>query len=89
MKEALLDWNRNPVTSVEVIHEKHGRIKTDGGGKKYFVGADGKPDYELPFLIVEKRNENGIFEKVYDSRCEKPLPASIGLAQNGPPQHKS
>ena len=43
----------------------------DAGGK-YWLN-EGERDYVLPFITVSERNENGIFETTFDSRCNPPL----------------
>jgi hypothetical protein len=53
-------------------HKDNGfRTFEDENGKTYWLN-DGEKDYVLPFVTVSKRNENGVFEKTYDSRCDLP-----------------
>jgi len=52
------------------------RVYMDEHGKKYWLN-EGERDYVLPFIMVSERNENGVFETVYDSRCNPPLPEKV------------
>ena len=75
--EQILDWNGNPIPGVYHHKVKNTglRIYTDEQGKKYWLN-EGERDYVLPFLTVSERNESGVFETVFDSRCSPPQPAT-------------
>ena len=49
------------------------KIYEDEHGKKYWINGSGERDYELPYITVGKRTENGSVEMMYDSRCNPPL----------------
>lgn len=73
----VLDWHGNPIPGV--THKEHAegkfKIYEDEHGKKYWINESGERDYELPYLVVSKRSENGTVETIYDSRCDPPAPA--------------
>jgi hypothetical protein len=74
----LLDWHGKVVSGVIVHTVKNSKfkIRTDENGKDYWLN-EGERDYELPFLKVSERKENGAFEIVYDSRCCPPHSAKV------------
>lgn len=47
-------------------------ILPDERGKLYWLN-DGKRDFAIPFVTVERCNESGILETLYDSRYDQPL----------------
>ena len=49
------------------------KIYRDKRGRKFWINESGDRDYELPYLTVSKRTENGSVETIYDSRCNPPL----------------
>lgn len=49
------------------------RVYKDEHDKEYWLNESGERDYELPYLTVGKRTENGTVETIYDSRCNPPL----------------
>jgi len=75
--EQVLDWNGNPIPGVfrHTGHDTGFRIFKDEHGKAYWLN-EGERDYTLPFLTVSERNESGLFETVYDSRCSPLQPAT-------------
>ena len=76
--EQVLDWNGKSIPGVvrRKVKNTKFRVYKDENGKAYWLN-EGKPDYVLPFLTVSERNENGIFETVFDSRCSQPQPAKV------------
>jgi hypothetical protein len=70
----VLDWYGNPIPGVyhRTNNDNRFKIYEDEHGKKYWLN-EGERDYELPYLVVSKRNGNGASETVYDSRCNPPL----------------
>jgi hypothetical protein len=76
--EPLLDWRGKPIAGVWRHRGKKTGFKTytDEQGKEYWIN-DGERDYDLPFLKVSERNENGIYETVFDSRYSPPPPAKV------------
>lgn len=77
-KQKVLDWHGNPVPGVyrHKVKDTGFRIFKDEHGKEYWLN-EGERDYVLPFLTVSERNESGVFETVYDSRCSPPPPAIV------------
>lgn len=76
--EEVLDWKGNPIPGLSRRRVKDTGFRTyrDEHGAEYWLN-EGERDYELPFLTVSERNESGIFETVYDSRCSPPQPAKV------------
>jgi hypothetical protein len=72
----VLDWNGHPIPGLCFRTGVNTGFKTyaDEQGKNYWMN-EGERDYELPFIKVSRRNENGVYATVFDSRCSLPLPA--------------
>lgn len=71
--QQVLDWNGNLIPGVllRAVRDTRFRVYKDENGKEYWMN-EGERDYVLPFLTVSERNESGVFETVYDSRCSPP-----------------
>ncbi len=69
----VLDWHGNPIPGLVLRTDVTTGFKTyeDEHGKKYWMN-EGERDYEFPFVTVSERNENGVYETVFDSRCNPP-----------------
>jgi len=75
--EEVSEWKDNPIPGLirRRVKDTGFRIHKDEQCREYWLN-EGERDYDLAFLTVSERNESGVFEIVYDSRCSPPQPAS-------------